>query len=511
MYELLAAGLVDVLQWKYLLPLFLGTLIGVVGGALPGITITLTVIVVLPFTFGLEPLQGLAAMIGVYVGGETGGLITSCLLGIPGKPSAVATTFDGYPMVRKGEPGRALWLGIWASIFGGLLGAIVLVGATGPLARFALQFGPWEYFSLFVLALSMVAGLVEASLAKGLLSGALGLIVTVLGGDPVLGQPRLTFGIGFIEGGISFLPVLIGVFAFGQIMSEVERMGGAAAAAERADRAIRLVVSHGKVIWEIVSRPFLLLWASFIGLVIGVLPAIGGSAANMLAYDQAKKFSRHPEKFGTGVPEGIIASEASNNANVAGSLVTIMAFGIPGDAVTAVMLGALTIHGIQSGPLFISQNAQLAYGMFAAYILAHAVVLAILLVGVRWALYIVVVPKWVLFPVVLVLCVVGAYALNNTVGNVYVLAVFGVLGYLMVKFGFPLAPFILGVILGDQIEINLIRAIMSDPNPWLFLTRPISGVLLVLSVASVVAAIWQHRRHQRRAAAAPAPEEAADF
>ena len=503
MYELLAAGIVDVLQWKYLLPLFLGTLIGVVGGALPGITITLTVIVVLPFTFGLEPLQGLAAMIGVYVGGETGGLITSCLLGIPGKPSAVATTFDGYPMVRKGEPGRALWLGIWASIFGGLLGAIVLVGATGPLARFALQFGPWEYFSLFVLALSMVAGLVEASLAKGLLSGALGLIVTVLGGDPVLGQPRLTFGIDFIEGGISFLPVLIGVFAFGQIMSEVERMGGAAAAAERADRAIRLVVSHGKVIWEIVSRPFLLLWASFIGLVIGVLPAIGGSAANMLAYDQAKKFSRHPEKFGTGVPEGIIASEASNNANVAGSLVTIMAFGIPGDAVTAVMLGALTIHGIQSGPLFISQNAQLAYGMFAAYILAHAVVLAILLVGVRWALHIVVVPKWVLFPVVLVLCVVGAYALNNTVGNVYVLAVFGVLGYLMVKFGFPLAPFILGVILGDQIEINLIRAIMSDPDPWLFLTRPISGVLLVLSVASVAAAIWQHRRHQRRAAAAP--------
>ena len=511
MYELLAAGIANILQWQYLLPLFLGTLIGVVGGALPGITITLTVIVVLPFTFGLEPLQGLAAMIGVYVGGETGGLITSCLLGIPGKPSAVATTFDGYPMVRKGEPGRALWLGIWASILGGLLGAIVLVGATGPLARFALQFGPWEYFSLFVLALSMVAGLVEVSLAKGLLSGALGLIVTVLGGDPVLGQPRLTFGIDFIEGGISFLPVLIGVFAFGQIMSDVERMGGAAAAAERANRAIRLVVSHGKVIREIVSRPFLLLWASFIGLVIGVLPAIGGSAANMLAYDQAKKFSRHPEKFGTGVPEGIIASEASNNANVAGSLVTIMAFGIPGDAVTAVMLGALTIHGIQSGPLFISQNAQLAYGMFAAYILAHAVVLAILLVGVRWALHIVVVPKWVLFPVVLVLCVVGAYALNNTVGNVYVLAVFGVLGYLMVKFGFPLAPFILGVILGDQIEINLIRAIMSDPSPWLFLTRPISGVLLALSVASVVAAIWQHRRHQRRAAAQPVAEESADF
>jgi putative tricarboxylic transport membrane protein len=241
-----------------------------------------------------------------------------------------------------------------------------------------------------------------------------------------------------------------------------------------------------------------------------VLPAIGGSAANMMAYDQAKKFSKSPDTFGHGNPEGIIASEASNNANVGGSLVTIMAFGIPGDAVTAVMLGALTIHGIQSGPLFIAQNTQLAYGMFAAYILAHAVVLLILWVGVRWTLHIVTVPKWVLFPAVLVLCVVGAYALNNTVGNVYVLAVFGVLGYGMVKLGFPLAPFILGVILGDQIETNLIRAIMTDADPWLFLTRPISGTLLVLSVASVVAAIWQHRRQQRRAVHAAA-EEAADF
>src|SRR5687768_16432089 len=210
MFELLGAGLLDIFQVKYLVPLFIGTLIGVVGGALPGITITMTVIVVLPFTFGLEPLQGLACMIGVYVGGETGGLITSCLLGIPGKPSAVATTFDGFPMARKGEPGRALWLGIWASILGGLLGAIVLVAATGPLAQLALKFGPWEYFALFVLALSMVAGLVESSLIKGLLSGALGCVVTVLGNDPVMGQPRLTLGISWLEGGIPFLPVLIG-------------------------------------------------------------------------------------------------------------------------------------------------------------------------------------------------------------------------------------------------------------------------------------------------------------
>jgi len=497
-YELLGSALVDVAQVKYLLPLFLGTLAGVVGGALPGVTITMTIIVVLPFTFGLDPLQGLAAMTGVYVGGSAGGLVTAVLLGIPGTPSAIATTFDGHPMAKKGQPGRAVWLGVWASFFGGILGGVFLVSATGPLATFALQFGPWEFFALFVFALSMVAGLVESSLAKGLLSGALGLIVTILGNDPMMGQQRLTLGIPALEGGVDFLPVLIGVFAFAQIMTEVERMGGIVKAGDAVDRSLSLAVSHVKVIWEILSRPLLLLWSSFIGVVIGVLPAIGGSAANMIAYDQAKKLSRHPQDFGRGVPEGIIASESSNNANVGGSLVTIMAFGIPGDAVTAVMLGALTIHGIQSGPLFIMQNAKLAYGIFAAYLIAHLLMVVIIALAARFMLRVVTVPKAALFPVVLVLCTIGAYALNNTMSNVYILLAFGLLGYAMVKFGFPLAPFILGVILGDQIEINLIRAMMTDADPWLFLTRPISGSLLALSVASLAFSIWQHYRHRAR-------------
>jgi len=507
MFELLGAGLADVAQAKYLVPLFLGTLAGIVGGALPGVTITMTIIVVLPFTFGLDPLQGLSAMTGVYVGGSAGGLVTAVLLGIPGTPSAIATTFDGHPMARNGEPGRAVWTGVWASVFGGLLGGVFLIATTGPLARIALEFGPWEFFSLFVLALSMVAGLVEASILKGLIAGALGLVVTVLGNDPVMGRERLTLGISWLEGGIPFLPVLIGVFAFSQIMGEIERPRGTAAK-DAALRVSRLAVNHLRVIWEILSRPFLLLWSSLIGVLIGVLPAIGGSAASVMAYDQAKKFSRHPEKFGTGATEGIVASEASNNANVGGSLVTIMAFGIPGDAVTAVMLGALTIHGIQSGPLFISQNPKLAYGMFAAYLIAHVVMVVILAFGVRWMVRATTVPRSALFPVVLVLCVVGAYALGNSVATVYVLLAFGVLGYLMVKFGFPLAPFILGVILGDQIEINLIRALMTDSDLWLFVTRPISGGLLAASVLSFAAAIWQHRRMQNRARAA---EGDADF
>ena len=505
MLELLGAGLVTILQLKYLVPLFLGTLAGVVGGALPGVTITMAIIVVLPFTFGLDPLQGLATMTGVYVGGSAGGLVTASLLGIPGTPSAIATTFDGFPMARNGQPGRALWLGVWASFFGGLIAGAFLIFVTGPLAAIALEFGPWEFFSLFVLAMAMVAGLVETSMVKGLISTGIGLMITVIGNDPITGVPRFNFGSDFIGAGFPFLPVLIGIFAFAQIMSDVEKLGTPAAAAA-APPQTSLSVKHLAVIGEILKRPVLLVWSTVVGIAIGVLPAIGGSAANMLAYDQAKKFSRRPEKFGTGIPEGIIASESSNNANVGGSLVTIMAFGIPGDAVTAVMLGAMTIHGIQSGPLFVTQNPQLAYGIYAAYIIAHPLMVLILGVGALFLLRVTRVPLAMLAPIVLVLCVIGAYALNNTMQSVYVLLLFGLVGYALVKLGFPLAPLILGLVLGDQIEINLIRAIMSDPDPWLFATRPISGGLLLAAALSVALAIWQHVRHSVRASAQEEPD-----
>ena len=475
MLELLGQGLVAIVQWKYLLPLMAGTFVGVIGGSLPGVTITMTVIVILPFTYGLDPLAGLAAMTGVYVGGSTGGLITCCLLGIPGSPASIATTFDGFPMARNGEPGRAIWLGVWASVWGGLLGALFLVFLTGPLAAIALEFGPWEYFSLFVLAMAMVAGLTEASLLKGLIATAIGLLITVIGNDPIASIPRFTFGSDFIGAGFPFLPVLIGIFAFAQIMTDLEKLDGPHAAAASA-AAVKLErFSHLKVNWEIFKQPFLLLWATVVGLIIGILPAIGGSASSVLAYDQAKKFSRTPERFGKGHPEGIIASEASNNANVSGSLMTIMAFGIPGDAVTAVMLGAMTIHGIQSGPLFISQNPDIAYGIYAAYILAHPCMLLICLLLMPLMLRVTMVKMAVLAPIVLVLCVIGAYALNNTMQSVYVLLLFGVVGYTLVKLGFPLAPLILGLVLGDQVEINLVRAIMTDSDPWLFVTRPDLG------------------------------------
>jgi putative tricarboxylic transport membrane protein len=277
------------------------------------------------------------------------------------------------------------------------------------------------------------------------------------------------------------------------------------------DAKISLRVSQLSVLRDILCRPFILLWVTFIGIVIGVLPAIGGSAANIMAYDQAKKFSKRPEKFGTGIPEGIVASEASNSANVAGSLMMIMAFGIPGDAVTAVMMGALTIHGIQPGPLFISQHPMIAYGIYAAYLIALPLMVVVIWVGSRVWLRIIMMPKAMLIPIVLVLCVIGAYALSNSMNDVYVLALFCVIGYAMVKARIPLPPLILGVVLGDQIEANMIQAVSTDADPWLFLTRPISGALLAASVASVAFAVWQHNRETRRLAGAADEESDADF
>src|SRR5574342_232857 len=212
--DLLLGTLAAVLEPRTFLSMSAGIIAGLIGGAIPGITITMTIILTLPFTFGMTPVQGLATMVGVYVGGESGGLVSACLIGIPGTPSAIATTFDGFPMARKGEPGRAVWLGTWASVIGGMLGAPVLIGLTLPLARFALEFGPWEYFSLFVFALSMVAGLTEASLLKGRIAGAIGLVVTVIGSDPIMAVPRLNFGSENLRSGFPLVPTLIGVFAF---------------------------------------------------------------------------------------------------------------------------------------------------------------------------------------------------------------------------------------------------------------------------------------------------------
>lgn len=502
--EPLLSGLGAFMQPAVLVSTLIGVIAGIIVGLIPGFTITMGVILVLPFTFGMTPLQGIATMMGVAVGGASGGLISACLIGIPGTPSAVATTFDGFPMARNGEPGRALGLGTWASLFGGILGWIVLAVATPPLAEFGLKFGPWEMFSLVAFSITMIASLAGTSLTRGLIAGLLGILLATIGADPVLNTPRFTFGNEEVESGFDFLPVLIGLFGFSQLMSDLERHEGARPRVELHLKDV--AIPHLQVLRDIWNSKIVLLWSSIVGAWIGVVPAAGGSIANVLAYDQAKKVSRHGSKFGTGHYEGIIASEAGNNSVSAGDLVPMLALGIPGDAVTAVMLGALLIHGVQPGPQLMSdpRTSQLAWGVIAGYLVATILTCAIQIWGMKLFARLVFVPYHVLVPGILVLSALGALVLNNRVFDVWVLFGFGLLGYVLVKHDFPLPPFVLGFLLGPLAEINLRRALQTSPDLSQFLLRPISGILLILAALSVAYYFWVGYRRMRAPKIVPA-------
>jgi len=484
MLQYLIAGFQTAIEPGMLLFTVLGVLGGIVIGLIPGLTITMAVILILPFTFGMQPAEGLTTMMSVWVGAASGGLVSSCLLGIPGKPSAVATTFDGFPMARKGEPGRALGLGTWASLFGGIIGWVFLATLTPLLADLGLKFGPWEFFSLIAFSLTIIASLAGESLVKGLLAGLFGMLMATMGTDPMLAIPRFTFGNLDIEAGFDFLTVLIGLFAFSQLMTDMEKRRQP----EQVERikAPNVHIPTIQVLKDIWNTKVGLLWASLVGLWIGIVPAAGGAVANVLAYDQAKKVSRHPEKFGTGYHEGIIASEAGNNSVSAGDLVPTLALGIPGDAVTAVMLGALLIHGLNPGPLLMSTQPKLAYGLIAAYLMATVFTLIIQLGLMRLLVRLILLPDHILMPWILVMSAIGAYTLNNRVFDIWVLFGFGLIGYFMVKHDFDLPPFVLGFLLEPIAEINLKRALQTSSDLSLFITRPMSGIFITLAVASVV-------------------------
>ena len=475
----------------------LGVLSGLIAGAIPGFTITMAVVLTLPFTFGLSTVEGLSTMIGVFVGGLSGGLMSGVLTGIPGTPSSVATTFDGFPMARKGRPGLALGIGVWSSFLGGILSALLLMTLAPQLARIGLEFGPWDYFSLVLFALTITASLAGENLVKGLIAGALGLLVATIGEDDINGVARFNFGTDALKQGFAFLPVLVGLFAFSQLMNDVQDTASARKPLmEKGAKAVR--VEHLAAVRAIAGNWINLIRSSLIGVFTGILPAAGGSISNILAYDQAKKASRNPEAFGSGTPEGIIAPESSNNATAGGALITMMALGIPGDVVTAVMLGALLIHNVQPSPTFISDNPQLAYAIFVAFFLAHFIMIAMQAVCLRAFLLVVRVPMYALASVILLYCAIGVFALNNVSFDIWTLFIFGVLGYVLKTLGFPLAPMILGVVLGHVAELNLSRALAISDDLTLFVTRPWALFFLVISVFSAAFPWYQARRHEAR-------------
>jgi len=482
MLDFFASGFHEVFHPYPLFLLLLGTIGGIIVGLIPGFTVTMGAALVLPLTFGMSSFEGLCAMIGVFVGGMAGGQISGILIGIPGTPSSVATVFDGNTMAKKGEPGRALALGTWASFLGGLIGAAILIFFTPPLANIALKFGPWELFSLVAFGMTVIASLSGQSLLKGMISGLLGLLAAMFGTDPMTGVPRFNFGLHALTGGFSFLPVLIGLFAFSQLMTSLESKS---AVSQALIKGAKLTWSNSKVIMEILRQPVNLFRSSFIGTFIGALPGAGASISNILAYDQAVRGSKYPEKFGTGIADGIIASEAANNATAGGGLTPTIALGVPGDAVSAIMMGCLIIHGIQPGPLLIVEHPKLVYGVFVAFVLAHFFMLAVMLYGIHIFVRLTRIPIYVLIPSILVLCSVGSFAIHNRFFDIWVLFIFGVIGYLMAKLKIPLIPMILGVILGPMAESNFSRALMTNSHLTLFLTRPISLFFLVLAVASM--------------------------
>ncbi len=478
--------------------MMLGTLVGLLAGAIPGFTIAMAVVLVLPFTFAMSPVQGLATMIAVYVGGLSGGLMSGILTGIPGTPSSVATTFDGYPMAKAGKAGLALGIGVWSSFFGGIIASIVLILIAPQLALIGLEFQPVDFFALVIFALTVTASLAGNEMLKGLMGALFGLLIATIGSDVVFGLPRFTFGIDEVSKGFAFLPVLVGLFAFSRLLNDVrdpssasKRLGG-----EQSANVVQIdYIASAKVVlshWTNVVR------SSLLGVFVGVLPAAGSTISNILAYDQAKKASKEPETFGKGAIDGIIAPEAANNATAGGALIVMMALGLPGDIMTAIMLGALLIHDVIPSPSFISDEPTIAYSIFLAFFIANFMMLFLQSITLRGFVMVTKVKMYMLTAVILFYCAVGIFALNNIGYDMWTLFIFGVLGFVMRALGFPIVPIVLGVVLGQIAETRLSQVFARGDGLDVFLTRPWALFFILLSGFSIMFPSFQKHLGKKR-------------
>ncbi len=476
-------GLLSVLNFGTFGVILIGVIIGIIFGAIPGLTSTMGVALCLPITFSMTPLNGITMLVALYVGGTSGGLISAILLKIPGTPSSVATTFDGAPMAERGEGGRALGIGILYSFLGTILSIIALIFIAPSLAKIALKFGPYEYFAICLFALTMIGAMVGDNLLKGLMSGIAGVTFSLFGIASIGGAERFTFGLQDLENGFQLLPVMIGLFA----VSEILNVGAEGISANKSQALNCKIKGFGISLKEFKEQFVNFIRSSLIGIGIGILPGIGGATSNIVAYSVAKQQSKYPEKFGTGVIDGVIATETSNNASIGGALIPLLTLGIPGDTVTAMILGGLTLHGIAPGPLLFKNSGVLVYGIFAAFLIATFVMLIVEYGGIRLFIKVLSVPKYILLPVILVLCVVGTYGTNHSMFDVWTALIFGGIGFFMEKHKFPQAPMILGFVLGTVVEENLIRGLMySNNNFWAFFKSPIAAAFMILTFCMLI-------------------------
>lgn len=459
-----------------LMLIIVGTALGIFVGAVPGLTGTMLIALILPLTYGADPLLSMTFLISIYVGAVSGGMITATLLRMPGTPASIVTTLDGYPMAKQGQPGRALGLGVMSSFVGGLVSWTFLVLLTSPIAKLSSKFGPFEYFSLVMMALVLIATIGGKSLPRSLFSGFLGIFLSMPGINAATGAARLTFGITDMNNGFQLLPVLIGLFAVNQILRDIINLEEKGNPIELgSERVLLKVRDFGHFFWN-------LLRSSVIGTWIGILPGIGANIGSVTAYSVARSVSKEPEKFGTGHEHGIVAAEAANNATIGGALIPLIAMGLPGSVMEAVLLGALVIHGLQPGPRLFEESPSMVYTIMGAMFLANIAMAIIMLCSMRFLAKVTRLPRPYLLPVILCFCVVGSFALSNRLFDVWVMLGFGLLGFLLEARKIPLAPFVIGFVLGPIAEKNLSLGLQSSNGSFApIVTGKIS--LLFLTVA----------------------------
>lgn len=494
--NMFAVGFSQIADWQVLLLCLIGVILGIFFGASPGMTSSTGLALTLPVTYGMDIIHGMSLLLGIYIGSISGGLITAILINIPGTPASVATTFDGFPMAERGEGGRAVRVGTLYSLLGGLFSLVALFIISPILAAWALKFSYEEYFAIALLSLTLIASLSGESVVKGAVSALIGIMFTTVGMAPVDTARRFTFGIQSLDGGFKLLPLMIGVYAVMEIIKTAETRG---------DAEVKMMNYKSRglgVSWKEFQEQFKnFIVSAGIGTGIGILPGLGAAISNLIAYTVSKNMSKHPERYGTGCIDGLIASETANNAVSGGAMIPLLTMGIPGDAGTTMLLAAFMLHGITPGPLLFQTHGNVIYAMFAILIVANILMFIVQLYGLPAFLKLLSIPKNILLPVVMVLASVGAFAMNNRLFDVWSIFLFALVGYGLSKFHFPPAPVVLGFVLGPIIELNFRRGMMSSyGNFWAFFTRPISGTVLVLTVVILFYHLLKYIRTRKRTA-----------
>lgn len=473
-----------------------GILLGIVLGAIPGLSASLGIILVLPLTFGLSSELGIILLCAIWIGGVSGGFISATLLGIPGATGSIATCFDAYPMSKNGETVKAFGIGIVASFVGTFFSCIIAIFASKTIAKLAVMMGPWEYFSLCFCAITLVVSLSKENIAKGMASACIGMLIASTGFAPIDAVKRFTFNINNIAGGISLVPLMMGMFAVRQII--VDYAKGSLSLPPVTTGKIR---GFGITIKEIKDNMKCILRSFALGLGIGILPGMGGAIANVVAYTKAKDASDHPEQFGKGCSTGVWATETSNNAAIGGAIVPMIALGIPGDSLTAILLGALTVHGLEPGPLLFQNHPVFVYVLFMAVIISAVIVLIMQLLGMRLFPYLLKVPPHWMYPALLVICIIGTFSNSNVLFTCGLLLVIAVIGVLLAAVDIPATPLLLTYVLSKMLETNLRRGFTFGIGASGFLTRPVSVFFILLGIASLVIPMVKKKREKVKEAA----------